>query len=134
MGGGTRRSRRDGHEPVELGGRKVGGVEPYPSESGGDRVPGVRPCGRGKEKGTPRPFRKPSDARPEGALDPSVDGDRLAERVVAGELCVGERRRQLDERERVPAGELEKAPPDRAVERDAGRPGEELTRVPGAQA
>jgi hypothetical protein len=52
---------------------------------------------------------------------------------MALELRVRERGWQLDERERVTCGELEKPPPDRGVERNARRVGEQLSRFPRAQ-
>ena len=104
----------DDHEPIGRGRLQVGDVELGLPERGGQRlVSQSEPCGNGEQQRPPRPLGKPCDTCPERALDAAVDGNRLTELVDPLKLRVGERGRQLDERERIPCGELEEPPSDR---------------------
>ena len=119
----------DAHEPVELRCLEVCLVEVTRSQRCIEGSSCVGAGSRSEEQCSPRPRRKTSDARPEGPLDPSVHRNRLAELLDASKLCIGERRRQLDERERIPLRELEELPSNGAIEWDPGRTGEQLVGV-----
>jgi hypothetical protein len=104
-------SGRDPHQSGGLGGRERPGPNTQRGGRPDDHPDASGVVGRGQDQNRPRLVRQPRGHPGEQPLDTGSDRQRDRQRLLARQLGRGQRGRQLDQGERVPAGLLDQPGP-----------------------